>query len=322
MNYRTKIAAPSCLIPLLGAALVLVCAVSAQAADKMYWTDYVAGKIQRANLDGADVEELLTGLHMPFGIALDLVNEKMYFAENDVGAAVTQISRANLDGTGVEVLITGYRAFGVALDTAGGKIYWAGNGNIYRANMADGSDAEMLVSSTGPYGIAIDLDNLKMYWTDTDPNTVRRANLDGTEAEQLSTGINRDTAVALDLDLEKMYWGDFIFAEGGCLRRANLDGTGAEVILGGFDSVPTGIALDLANEQVYYTFTGSPGSIHRANLDGSDAELLVDSLSFPWAIALQIAEPETPVPLAWWPAGLVMLLLAAAAVSLRRYRKA
>ena len=48
----------------------------------MYWTDYDAdgttypygqGKIQRANLDGSNVEDLITtGLRYPIGIALDL----------------------------------------------------------------------------------------------------------------------------------------------------------------------------------------------------------------------------------------------------------
>ena len=35
-------------------------------------TDYVTDKIQRANLDGSAVEDLVTGLSGPYGIALDL----------------------------------------------------------------------------------------------------------------------------------------------------------------------------------------------------------------------------------------------------------
>ncbi|MDE2889523.1 MAG: hypothetical protein OXR72_15045, partial [Gemmatimonadota bacterium] len=42
-------------------------------SDKMYWTDWGTGKIQRANLDGGSVEDLVTsGLQWPFGIALDM----------------------------------------------------------------------------------------------------------------------------------------------------------------------------------------------------------------------------------------------------------
>lgn len=39
-------------------------------AGKMYWTDEGTNKIQRANLDGSGVEDLVTAI--PRGIALDL----------------------------------------------------------------------------------------------------------------------------------------------------------------------------------------------------------------------------------------------------------
>ena len=43
------------------------------ASGKMYWTDSEADKIQRANLDGSNVEDLVTtGLSNPFGIALGI----------------------------------------------------------------------------------------------------------------------------------------------------------------------------------------------------------------------------------------------------------
>ena len=39
-------------------------------AQQMYWTNTEASKIQRANLDGSNVEDLVTGLGKPYGIAL------------------------------------------------------------------------------------------------------------------------------------------------------------------------------------------------------------------------------------------------------------
>ncbi len=48
-------------------------------AGKMYWTDFDADKIQRADLDGANVEDLVTGLTDPFGIALDPAAGKIYW---------------------------------------------------------------------------------------------------------------------------------------------------------------------------------------------------------------------------------------------------
>ena len=49
----------------------------------MYWTDGGNNKIQRANLDGSNVEDLITsGLTKPLGIALDVLGGKMYWVES------------------------------------------------------------------------------------------------------------------------------------------------------------------------------------------------------------------------------------------------
>jgi hypothetical protein len=46
---------------------------AAQAAKQMYWSDQGTAKVQRANLDGTGVQDLITtGLVNPVGIALDL----------------------------------------------------------------------------------------------------------------------------------------------------------------------------------------------------------------------------------------------------------
>ena len=39
---------------------------------KLYWTELGTKKIQRANLDGTSVEDLVTGLNTPTTISLDL----------------------------------------------------------------------------------------------------------------------------------------------------------------------------------------------------------------------------------------------------------
>ena len=74
----------------------------------MYWTARVvspfsdAGIIQRSNLDGTNVETLLTGLHKPENIALDLVAGAMYWTDGG-------ILRANLDGSNLEIVVRDWR---------------------------------------------------------------------------------------------------------------------------------------------------------------------------------------------------------------------
>ena len=128
------------------------------AGGKMYWTDWddTTDRIQRANLDGSNVETLIptgSGLWAPIGIALDVAGGKMYWTDTEPD----RIHRANLDGSNVETLISGNSAVHITLDLNAEKMYWAGQapGSIQRANL-DGSNVETLVTGLDrPFGIAL-----------------------------------------------------------------------------------------------------------------------------------------------------------------------
>lgn len=323
-------------------------------AQKMYWTvpgSFGApgtgdGKIQRANLDGSDIEDLLTGLISPQGIAIDLASEKIYWTEG-VGDAVNddrKIRRANLDGTALEDVVTaGFfpGIFGrvpplraVAVDSAGGKIYWSA-GHIQRANL-DGSGVEdiidegldgFLVIATG---IALNPTNAKLYWTyatdyvvEPGFSSLRRSSLDGSDMDIVIDQLISPGALALDVAGRKVYWSDFgSNARPDRIQRANLNGTGIEDLVLGDAS---GMALDLAAGKIYLVSFG--GRIKRANLDGSDIEdLLTPGLAgFLGArdIALDVAPPPPPgfpTASAWGMAVLLMALLAGIALKFRRSR--
>ena len=65
-------------------------------AGKMYWTDAGTDRIQRGNLDGTAVENLVTsGLDWLRCIAFDDTAVKMYWTDEGAG----MIQRGNLDGT-------------------------------------------------------------------------------------------------------------------------------------------------------------------------------------------------------------------------------
>ena len=83
----------------------------------MYWADRSTNKIQRANLDGSNIEDLVTeadGLIDPEDIALDIVEGKMYWADRGTDT----IQRANLDGSNIEdlLIIEGAALSSIALD--------------------------------------------------------------------------------------------------------------------------------------------------------------------------------------------------------------
>ena len=223
-------------------------------ADMLYWLDNRTRSIRRTNLDGTDVEEVVTGLEDAKDIALDLVAGKMYWTEQGTG----EIRRANLDGTDVESFLTGIEnPEGIALDIPWGKVYWTVRG----------------ASSRFP-----------------DSGMVQRANLDGTNVETLLAGLRDPDDIALDpyagmmyLYVRKGYYGAGIF-------RANLDGSGGKFIAVGIGS--SRIALDLVGRKMYWVNKGAgAGRIRRSDLDGANEEEVVTGLVRIEGIALDVPLP-------------------------------
>jgi low density lipoprotein receptor-related protein 5/6 len=87
--------------------------------QKLYWVG--DGVIRRANLDGSDVELLVSGLDQPRDIVLDPAGGRMWWTEPFLG----KIQRANLDGTEVQDVVSGLTApTGIGYNAATDKIYW------------------------------------------------------------------------------------------------------------------------------------------------------------------------------------------------------
>lgn len=146
--------------------------------DKLYWSDGGAGKIQRSDLDGSNVEDILTGLPGPGDLAIDPYAGKIYFASG------LGIQRANLDGTGLEVAVSGVAAFQIAIDPIQSKVYWTVYFDRIRRANYDGTNVEDVVTTgfdfAGPFGITVDAPKGFLYWSDT--VVIKRANLDGSGA--------------------------------------------------------------------------------------------------------------------------------------------
>ncbi|MDE0627264.1 MAG: SUMF1/EgtB/PvdO family nonheme iron enzyme [Bryobacterales bacterium] len=266
---------------------------------KIYWTDSSTGKIQRANLDGSEVEDLVTSTSgNPERLALDVGAGKMYWSTNN-----GIVRRANLDGSEVEDLITSGLSLltSFALDLNAGKIYWTWSdfptGKIQRANL-DGSEVEDLITSglNLPNSLALDLGAGKMYWADFNTRKIQRANLDGSAVEDLVTsrsGLLHPIDLALDLGAGNIYWTeDFNTAK---IGRANLDGSAVEYLITSDFGSFRELALDEGAGKMYWADSGTD-KIRRANLDGSGVEDLVTSgLSSVGDLALGPGTQDTPI---------------------------
>jgi uncharacterized Ntn-hydrolase superfamily protein/DNA-binding beta-propeller fold protein YncE len=219
---------------------------------KIYFTDSGLKKVQRANVDGTEPQDIVTGLDTPVGIDVDAVTAKIYFV--DQGAKPT-VFRANRDGSAKEAIITTglLHPYGIVVDGPHNRLFLVDNGNgvqgIFRAGLDGSSLTKLAINGVAdPIEIALDRQGGKLYWTELGPPPrVRRANLDGTNAEDIVTqarvpGLSTPLGVAIDVMARKLYWVD---GGGGAvdkIYRAELDGSDAHVTVMGL-SAPRGLSI-------------------------------------------------------------------------------
>ncbi len=259
---------------------------------KIYWTEgYLwagfSAKVWRANLDGTEIETLVTGLHGPHGISLDLVHGKMYWADNETNGGGLGAMRANLDGTNVETLRYG-AANGIVVHAESGHVYWTNTGGVInRLSLNDDSISTVLTNEVyDPQGIAVDQLEGRVYWSDriqqTGSEGLRRAFTDGTAVEQINAPMAwyEFREVSIDPLRSKIYRAD---TEG--MRRSNLDGSDFQTVFDPTGYVafpPPGLAVDAARGKAYVSLRymyplPSHNEIYRTDLDGTGFEVVLSS---------------------------------------------
>jgi len=247
------------------------------ASGYLYWTNMGNpkandGSILRSDLDGRHMTSIVPpgGTFTPKQLQLDKENGKLYWCDREG----MRVMRANLDGSGVETLVDTSQGdarpgpdarkwcVGIAVDAAGGKIYWtqkggdnAGEGRILRAGIdipagksaANRPDVELLYDSLPePIDLELDVRSRMIYWTDRgDPprgNTVNRAPMDPPPGapqvpEILFSHLMEGIGIALDRKGGRMFMTDL----GGSVYSASLDGSSAKTLLMAVGNL-TGIA--------------------------------------------------------------------------------
>ena len=129
-------------------------------SGKIYLSNWIGmgnGRLQRANLDGSGLEDVLPSVDQgPAGLAVDAASDKVYWASWNIDLFDNgAVRRANLDGSGVETLVDDIDADSLTLDLSAGMAYWtvvdvfSGSGSIQRAHL-DGSGHEVL-----PFGVVL-----------------------------------------------------------------------------------------------------------------------------------------------------------------------
>jgi hypothetical protein len=190
---------------------------------KMYWTStnlILGPKIYRANLDGSgqtvliDFYALHDSLTTPRGIAVDTVDQKIYWASDATG----KIMRSNFDGSTIETVESRLtNPTGIALDMPLSKIYWTEcdnpGGKVRRSDLTNSGATlanitDLATNLASPYAIALDAMYGKLYWTElggstTNPRIVE-SNSDGSSSTVVVDNIADPYGIAVDISVDPL----------------------------------------------------------------------------------------------------------------------
>jgi hypothetical protein len=274
----------------------------ARPASHVYWADTFTRRIRRQNLITGEVEDVLTDLPKFTRVfAVDPVHEMVYLAYDSPHELA--VYRAPFRGTPAIL----YRAINsetcgcspnisdIALDVAGGHIYFAGFdrggvpegwGFVWRANLESAEVVPPWGFSVSPFltiqpadlfsfRFELDLKAGHVYMADS--SAVLRANLDGSELTTILTDRSGLEDIALDVDGGKLY----IRRNGIGIERADIDGRGVETFatIEEWDAFAHTMTFDGASRRLIWTPTGYEiASAHRA--DGIVSTLVGDNLLY------------------------------------------
>ena len=272
---------------------------SADAApgDKLYWTDL--NSIFRADLDGTNIELVLADAGA-WDIAIDSAAGKMYWTEGFDG---NKIFRANTDGTGLEELATTGAPSGIDLDLVKGHVYWTeqASNSIKRSNL-DGSGVEIVLfnefsSSSFSTPLAVDHVHGKLYWG-SEGEGIFRANLDGSEAEEILSLSAGFLDISIDLTSNSIYWTSYATCGVpapycGSIWRANLDGSGLLLL---HETAAWSVLVHPDEGDIYWTEVNIPPWFIGVFRIMRNDQLHVDTVGY-W-LALLLADPPPLAPTA------------------------
>ncbi|TXE07207.1 choice-of-anchor D domain-containing protein [Seonamhaeicola algicola] len=244
-------------------------------------------------------------------LAVNNTTQELFFSTG----SPYSIYRKNLSGSVEEKIYTSLNStsiYGIAVDEANSKVYWAEYETIKRSNL-DGSSVETIINqSTDVYFRNVAIGGSKLYWAERYYNTsnfsntyyIKRSNLDGTSTETLHSEyvpsgqlyVNElGTIYGMQVDATNnvLYWASSS-ADG--IFKKNSDGTGSvvKILNDTYVKSPRGLAIDVANNKLFWTDSDSSfDNLRSANLDGSNVTVLSTTSDDPYGLALALVN-ENP----------------------------
>jgi hypothetical protein len=214
--------------------------------NDMYWSE--GNSVKKAKTDGTGLQILQTlpGENIG-GIALDLMNDKLFFNTYD-GSSI-KIYRSNLDGTGQAQIKNIPIDLGVSKSLSISytlrKLYWVQKDDLYYYVMRcnpDGSTVETLMTTYSALGdVAIDDKNQKLYLSYRDDNVIKVTDMRcSTLPSVLYYPVTLVKKLVVDNEEERLYYSENVINR---IGKCSLDGVFNEMVLNCVSESATAIAV-------------------------------------------------------------------------------
>ncbi|XP_066271755.1 low-density lipoprotein receptor-related protein 5-like [Branchiostoma lanceolatum] len=257
--------------------------------------DTLDRKILQVDTTSGLVATLLLGnVGEPGALDYDPLTDYVYWSDDQDN----DIKRARLNGSGgIETIITwtgDNHADGLALDHAGGNIYWSSyDARTISVARMNGSSPRTLLTSPAigrPYDLVLDPRNGLMYWVDADNSRIDRAAMDGSSQATIIRNLITPGAIALDYNEDRLYYSDQEFG----IYSADLLGDDILELHNELGKTVHDIAVD--ENFVYWSSSWSGesemykhGKIGRLSKSNMTVIVLVGDLTYPFGIYLSTA---------------------------------
>jgi hypothetical protein len=226
-------------------------------------------------------------------LAIDGVDQKLYFSSESISGDQARIYRMNCDGSQLEQIAEGLRLVReMAIDHKGHKVYFVAAHDLRRMNLT-GSQLENVATDLDDLrGIALDPEAGHIYFTSLSSTHSRifRSNLDGTNRIVFLEN-QQGNQLRWDRIHHKLYWNKTHVNTGKQISRCDLDGGRVEHLLdkgssNWFGGI-SGLEIDPAQQKLYI-LNADDGCIVRMNYDASQPEELVFGNPKGGALALDV----------------------------------
>ncbi|XP_072044257.1 uncharacterized protein [Amphiura filiformis] len=210
--------------------------------QKLYWVDSTNKRISRSDVDGSNVETVISNTRQPYALALDTTNRIVYWTQlTNTNDGIRYI---NMDGTGQgdvpgsdsSASSSGTDARALAVGAISGDIYIAFSSDPQiRRHSKDGMTAETLIAVNDdiqdPRGLYVDEANSRLYWSDEILNKIEVYDWSGMSATRtvLFQGLSTNIPRGLDAYKGDLYFIDAVNTEEH-IYRIPLDGSSSTPI--------------------------------------------------------------------------------------------